>query len=245
MKHYHFNHISSTNDYAKELLKKEDCVVVTADFQTNGRGRKERNWEGDYGTNIYLTYGINHFESPDYNKLVLFQAVGCLAVINSLEAITGSNIFRLKYPNDIYANQDGNYRKISGVLIEHSFLGSECKTSLIGIGININQTYFSDTIKNTATSLKLLNFDIDIQILTSKVIENIRKFIVMDNIELFELWANKLDIESRIIRLEGSDLQWKALKLLDDGRVQLINFENNEERIIDDGDTIRYSFDKR
>ncbi len=244
MKHYHFNYITSTNDYAKELLKEVDNVVITADFQTDGRGRKERVWEGDFGSNVFLTYGLNHKTNPDYTNLILFQAVGCLAVIKALEEITKSNIFRLKYPNDIYAYSIDSYKKISGVLIEHSFMGSECRTSLIGIGINVNQTKFSEEIKNFATSLKLLQYDITTDNLVFAVVENIKKLIVLNNDILFDLWDKKLDIKGKLISLNGSDSQFKAEKLLNDGRVLIINLDTNEERIIDDGDTIRYSFDK-
>ena len=55
----------------------------------------------------------------------------------------------IKWPNDIYVNE----KKISGVLIENSLRGNDVTTSVIGIGININQETFEDT-GYKATSLK-------------------------------------------------------------------------------------------
>lgn len=242
MKRYHFTIISSTNDYAKQLLEQENQVVITADSQTKGRGRKERNWEGDFGSNIYLSYGINHRISPEYQSIILFQAVGCLAVIDSLEAITKSKIFKLKYPNDVFAFQENKFKKISGVLIEHSFIGNSCKSTIIGIGINVNQSNFSDEVKEIATSLKLLGFEVKTENLYNLLIEKINFYLKIDADKLYDLWKERLNIENKIINLSGSDSEWIATDFMTDGRIKLVN-ELNQERIIDDGDTIRYKID--
>ena len=242
MKRYHFTIISSTNDYAKQLLEQENQVVITADSQMKGRGRKERNWEGDFGTNIYLSYGINHQNSPEYQSIILFQAVGCLAVIDSLELITKATIFKLKYPNDVFAFQENSYKKISGVLIEHSFMGNLCKSTIIGIGVNVNQTNFSSDVSEIATSLKLLGFDIKTENLYNLLIEKINYYLHLDTMKLYELWKERLNITNKIISLSGSTNQWIATEFMNDGRIKLIN-ELNQERIVDDGDTIRYKLD--
>ncbi len=242
MKRYHYNFLGSTNDYAKELLRKEQVVIVTADSQSNGRGRKERIWEGEVGSNIYLSYGINHIKVPKYQTLILFQAVGCLAVIDTLEYLTKSTIFKLKYPNDVHAF-DGNYfRKISGILIEHSFSGNTCKSTIIGIGVNVNQSKFSNEIAEIATSLKILGFQIELSKFYDVLIEKLDYYLDLDNSKIFELWKNRLNIVDKMVKISDSNDEWRVMDFMNDGRIKLVN-ENNVERIIDDGDTIRYKLD--
>ena len=57
---------------------------------------------------------------------------------------------KIKWPNDIYVN----HSKIAGILIENSIFGSNIKRSIVGIGININQTIFDTGNYN---SFKLIN----------------------------------------------------------------------------------------
>lgn len=242
MKQYHFPQIESTNDFAKELLKTEDEVVVTADFQTKGRGRSQRNWEGDYGANIYFSYGLSHSDENPAKSYLHYQISGCLATLELLKTVTKKDMFILKYPNDVYASvQERVNRKISGILIEHTFLGDKCTNTVIGIGINVNQTIFTNQIMEIATSLKLLGFEFEIQDLVDKLIEILKNYISMDDDELFELWKKELNIEGKDIIILSEANKWKVQSLERDGRLLLQDMESDNTRKIDDGQSIRYN----
>mgnify|MGYP000487917768 CR=1 FL=1 len=244
MKQYHFPQIESTNDFAKELLKSEQEVVVTADFQTKGRGRSQRNWEGDYGANIYFSYGLCHTEEKPAKSYLHYQISGCLATLELLKTVTKKNMFILKYPNDIYAKvQERVNRKISGILIEHTFLGDKCTNTVIGIGINVNQTIFTNQIVEIATSLKILGFDFEIQYLIDQLEIIIKKYISMGDDTLFELWRNELNIEGKDIIILSEANKWKVQSLQRDGRLLIQNLESDITRKIDDGQSIRYNLD--
>ena len=274
MEYFHYNIISSTSDYTKLLLKNNNEVIVTADYQTKGRGRNQNQWLGNYGDNIYLSYGVNHSIPLNFNQAALYQAIGCLSVLSSLRKISDCDIFKIKYPNDVYSKVQGignpefgireenmennhisqfpipnseipvqineDYKKISGILTEHGFLGENCSYSVLGIGINVNQTEFPDELKDKACSLKSLNFHVDKDNLLNLLIDEIIYFRKMNFNDIFELWLNELNIIGKIITLKNKNGNWIVKELLNDCRLLVANVNDNEQIIIDDGDSISY-----
>jgi len=250
----HFQEIESTNNYALELLNSKEKIIVTADHQTKGRGRNKKKWEGEYGVNVYFSLGIKH--DTDYNKLrnykkinesnkfrfnhlYTYQSIGCLAVRNTLAKIKGKNIFKIKYPNDVYARcVDDIFRKISGSLIEHNISGSECKTTVIGIGINNQQKIFSQSIIDNTTSLVLLGKEIENEKIISLLIEELELLLELEENVIRELWVDALSIKNKEVRLINSGEIWQYKNILEDGRLVLQS--QNIEKVISDGDSIRY-----
>ena len=242
MKHFHFDKIESTNDYTRELLGKYSPVAVSAKYQTNGRGRNQNVWYGEYGKNIYLSIGINHAEYIDAEKASLLQAVGCLAVKKLLSDQILDVRFFIKYPNDVYAEQDGVFKKISGVLTEHSFYGSKCHSSIIGIGVNVNQTVFPDDLSKTATSIKKLGYELSVETLTDKLIEYLEEFLYKDDKYIYDKWLNELNLLNKTILLLEDNSEWIVKELCFDGRLLVKNKVSDEQKFIDNGDSIRYNF---
>lgn len=242
-KYYYFESITSTNDFAKELLSNDELIIVSALHQTKGRGRNTNQWYGSYGNNLYLSIGIKHNSAVSSLTLAVLQAVGSLAVYNTLVEITNQDIFRIKYPNDVYAKHNGKFKKISGILIEHSFAGSECFSSVIGIGLNAKENSFPEELKETATSLLYLGVNIEINQIQEKILNNF--FTSINNykeIELYENWKNKLNLSNKTITVIGKKNKFRLSKFFEDGRIELID-ENNNKITIDNGDSIRYNLD--
>lgn len=242
-KYYSFESITSTNDFARELLSEEDLVIVSALHQTKGRGRNINQWYGSYGNNIYISIGIKHKSEISTLSLAVIQAVGSLAVNNTLQKLTNKDLFRIKYPNDVYALYQDNFKKISGILIEHSFAGSECISSIVGIGININENSFPPELQSTAVSLSQLGINSDIQEIKEDLISNF--FELLNNHsekQLFDIWQKKLNLANKEIIVVGKETKYKFSKFFEDGRIELID-NNNNKITIDNGDSVRYSFD--
>ncbi len=136
----HLSCVDSTNNYAANLLKTGDVVsgtVILADEQTNGRGQRGSAWQSKPGMNlqfsaIWLPKNIN-----TQNHRVLNFAVS-VSIIRFLKkkGIEG----QIKWPNDILVNG----RKICGVLIENNVRGNFLSSSVIGVGLNVNQTDFGN-----------------------------------------------------------------------------------------------------
>ncbi len=243
MKHYHFGEISSTNDYIGHLLQIEDEVVVTAEFQTKGRGRNEKNWFGEYRSNLYYSYGRKHKDEVNYEELVSYQFVGCLAVLELLEEIAPNVAFRLKYPNDVYAKTPNGWKKISGVLVEHSFSGERCDSSIIGIGINVNQREFPIAEGINPTSLSLLGIDTEPEKLIEPLSNNIKKYLSFSSDVIFEKWSGKLTVFDKIIIVSNKSGLWLATKLFPNGQLELQSIDTGEKIIVDNSDSVRYELD--
>ena len=142
--------VSSTNDLAKKLLQTEsisDFTVISANEQLIGKGQRKNSWHSEAGKN--LTFSIITF--PAFLKFTdqfYLSKVISLGIIEYLK--TKGKHFKIKWPNDIYCKD----KKICGILIENSISGLKIKNSVIGIGLNINQTVFPKDLP-TATSLSL------------------------------------------------------------------------------------------
>lgn len=144
----HLEKVNSTNTYAKENYRHfnlNSMTRITADEQSAGRGRFERNWVSPKGQNIYLTY--------------FFTAEKKIMDLNNLAQIISLSITKLmstfglsphiKWPNDVLING----KKIAGVLCETIDLHDRFGV-VLGCGINVNMPKnLLDEIDQPATSL--------------------------------------------------------------------------------------------
>lgn len=244
MEFYHYKEVTSTNDFARHLLDNHKEVVVTADFQYNGRGRNNHIWHGSVGKNLYFSYAKNHSSQISFEKTVGYQAIGSMAARNSLQTIAkNKDLFKIKYPNDVMALFNGDYAKICGVLIEHTFSGANCTQTIVGIGINVQQTDFSAVLGNTATSLNLLNIAASPTDFANLLVKEIQALEKMPSDILLSKWFDELNIIGKQIYVKNNENKWTAKGFLDDGRLLLYNYENKLELIVDNGDSIRYEID--
>lgn len=122
-------------------------MVVTY-HQTAGRGQVGSVWEGEPGKNIaFSVIFYPHFLSVS-RQFLLNKAVA-LGVCDLLNACLDRPV-AVKWPNDLYV---GGY-KVAGILIQNVLSGRRFASSIVGIGLNVNQTTFSPTLPNP-TSMRL------------------------------------------------------------------------------------------
>jgi BirA family biotin operon repressor/biotin-[acetyl-CoA-carboxylase] ligase len=144
-----FDTIDSTNACAKTLASKgaEEGTVVIADHQTSGRGRLGRIWFAEPENSLLFTVIIRPtFSAEKVGLLPFFAAVG---IALAVETVTGLKCV-CKWPNDILFHN----KKSCGILLESTFQNNKLDHALIGIGLNVNQTYFLGDLEETATSLR-------------------------------------------------------------------------------------------
>lgn len=247
----HYQEITSTNDYAKELINKYNRLILTADYQTAGRGRNEKEWLGNYGGNVYFTYAINHNHIQPFRQITYYQILGALAVFNTLKklarSLNGEQLFKMKYPNDIYGLQISNdgkkiYKKISGILAEHTFMSGEILHTILGIGVNVNQTEFSEKLLGNVTSLKLMGFQIETEIVIQNLISEVENLLDSNENEIFNTWVDLLSLQNKLVRVTNRNQDYIFSQILNDCRLELIDITNNNNKIIiDNGDSIRYN----
>jgi BirA family biotin operon repressor/biotin-[acetyl-CoA-carboxylase] ligase len=157
----HIPRCVSTNDEALKLGRQgaPEGIVVTADVQTQGRGRQGRSWYSPPGENLYLSLLLRP-ELPPMRAPFLTLCAGVAlaeAALHTLRRETGMNAepatVKLKWPNDLLLASSGqSLRKAGGILTEMVCSGGRIDFVVIGIGCNVNSLRFPDEL--TATSLR-------------------------------------------------------------------------------------------
>src|SRR5690606_10094291 len=102
------------------------------------------------------------------NQFSLNMAIS-IALNNALQPLVGNGI-SIKWPNDIYYQN----RKLGGILIENIISGQSFKSSIIGIGLNVNQQHFQPELKDRATSIyQILHKDVNLDELLAVICSQI------------------------------------------------------------------------
>lgn len=137
---HHLDTTTSTNDDARDP-RYGHGDIVWAERQTAGRGQRGHSWLSPEGENLTFTMVVEPRFLPVAQQFLLCEALS--VALTDTFADYGIDT-RIKWTNDIYAGD----RKLEGVLIEHSYSGSTLARSLLGIGINVNQTRFDPSLPN-------------------------------------------------------------------------------------------------
>ena len=145
-----FDVTDSTNLEAERqaLAGAPDRLLIVADEQQKGRGRRGRDWESPAGNNIFMTLLLRPSFSPD--KASMVTLVMALAVARAIREETGLEA-EIKWPNDIVIGG----KKTVGILTELAVEAGNIKHLICGVGVNVNQKVFPAQICKTATSLSL------------------------------------------------------------------------------------------
>jgi len=205
----------STNDIAADLCSKgiiPPGAVVITDQQNAGRGQRGKTWESASGKNLTFSLVLK----PDFLKadesFYLNIAVS-LALTDILREMSDS--FSIKWPNDLYYRD----KKVGGILIENNIFAGGITSSVIGIGLNVNQVLFSglpDAISLRQIFSRSFNLDeIFQQVLQS--LEN--RWLTLSQFQLEALKYGYLE------RLYGyrQILKFKVGSQITDGRVEGID----------------------
>ena len=146
------NAIDSTNSFLRQLSTEEsvdDFTVVVADYQTDGRGQMGTQWQSQNDKNLMFSV-FKEVEGVDVLSHFYISMAVSLAVFEALKVFQ-INQLKIKWPNDILSEQ----QKLCGILIENVIKQNTLQSSIIGIGINVNQTQFNDL--PNATSMQLIS----------------------------------------------------------------------------------------
>ena len=168
MKIIKLNAIDSTNSFLKELALSttlENCTVVVAKEQKKGRGQQDSNWISEPLKNLTISAYFCNIDLEISNQKYLNFAVS-LAIFDVLSNQKTKDL-SIKWPNDILSAN----KKICGILIENTVKGRKIKNSIIGIGLNVNQEKFPDSLKNVTSLKKITNKEFDLELLLVEIIE--------------------------------------------------------------------------
>lgn len=166
-----FEKLDSTNTYAKSNIENlDDKTIISADFQTNGRGRFERKWVDLGSENIYMTFVLKPSDKilNVYSNLTQYLSVVLCKQFEDMGLTP-----QIKWPNDVLLGG----KKVCGILAEAVIKGGVLKGIVLGIGVNLNANQNDvSQIDRPATSLNLeLGQNINKQEFMNKLIESFFK----------------------------------------------------------------------
>ncbi len=148
---HHFDTIDSTNTYALQLIGEGDVkegTVIQADYQSSGRGQMSKSWEGKSTENVYMSVILK----PAFlalEKQFFLNKIASLAIIDVINEYMKVDV-KVKWPNDVYIGDN----KTCGILIQNILGGKTIQHTVLGIGLNVNQEVYPESLTNP-TSLKI------------------------------------------------------------------------------------------
>ncbi len=147
--------VESTNTYAMGMLRNVNVMegtVVHTDHQSRGKGQRGASWNSAVASNITASVILKPTFLESGESFFLSK-ISALALYDVLTDVLNSSQYdiKIKWPNDMLVDS----KKIAGILIENTYNQQQLQYSVIGIGLNVNQTAFHE-LSGIATSLKLL-----------------------------------------------------------------------------------------
>lgn len=140
--------LPSTMDAAAALAQGGAAhgVVVLAEAQTRGRGRRGTSWASPPGAGLYFSFIAR---LPDPRTLPLLTLAAGVAVRDGINSSTGM-VADLKWPNDLLVGR----RKLAGILAEGHAVGTPEQAVVIGVGLNVLRAAYPPDVRARATSIE-------------------------------------------------------------------------------------------
>ena len=160
--------VDSTNTFLRGYhpTQQTDITLVTAEYQTAGRGQGSNRWEAENGKNLLFSLLVRPTSLPVGQMFVLSEAIA-LSIREAVEGVAGeaatmpqparATELTVKWTNDVYVGD----RKVAGILIENELKGSRLERCIIGCGINVNQQTFVSDAPNPVSLCQLLGREME------------------------------------------------------------------------------------
>jgi BirA family transcriptional regulator, biotin operon repressor / biotin---[acetyl-CoA-carboxylase] ligase len=169
--------IDSTNEFLKGLSNNqlvENFTVVTAESQTQGKGQMGSTWVSEASKNLIMSVLVRDFVT-DINQIFDINIAVSVSIIKVLEDFDIPEL-SIKWPNDIMSYN----KKIGGILIENSIKSNGEIVSIVGLGLNVNQTNFENLPKASSLA-SICNAAFDKEEILLKIIEKLEHNILFWN----------------------------------------------------------------
>ncbi|MFD2144160.1 biotin--[acetyl-CoA-carboxylase] ligase [Mucilaginibacter antarcticus] len=163
--------VDSTNNFLKTLLSNSKPVpegtVIMAESQFAGRGQQNNQWHAEPGKNLTFSVLLKPSFLSISAQFDLTRAIS-LSVYDALCPLLGDGL-KIKWPNDIYYGD----KKLGGMLIENILQGSQIKSAIVGIGINVNQDNFPPDAGKATSIKQILHKDYQLRDILAEICNNI------------------------------------------------------------------------
>ena len=197
--------IDSTNDFLKNLSNQNETqnfTIVTAETQTKGKGQMGSKWISESGKNLIVSI-LEKEVLQNINQIFDLNVAVAVSILQAIETLKIKKL-SIKWPNDIMS---GN-KKIGGILIENVIKPNNIIFSIIGFGLNVNQTNFDD-LPNASSLKNITNKTFEKELILIKIIEFLEKNIDIlkynQQDQLWELYHKLLYKKDKIIAFEDQN----------------------------------------
>ncbi len=166
--------LDSTNAEAMRLTaagKAFEGLVIQADEQTRGKGAGQNSWESAPGQNLTFSLILQPHFIPPSQQFVLTEMVS-LALLDVLKKYLVNHTVNIKWPNDIWCND----KKIAGILIQNRIKGNLLDYSVVGVGLNVNQTVFRSGAPNPASLKSFTGKNVDRFVLFQAILKKVTDY---------------------------------------------------------------------
>lgn len=159
---------STNNELLRHIRDYDNLSVIAAVSQTAGRGQRGNRWLSKPGDNLTFSLLLR----PEGLPVREVMALTCLATLAVRDTLREEGVPAvIKWPNDIYVGK----RKICGMLVENGLDGTDIDWSVIGIGINLNQTEFPGELLNPISLKRLTGRSYELEPFLEKVCREMEK----------------------------------------------------------------------
>lgn len=230
--------LDSTNNFAREkaVLGMPEGYVVIANTQTNGKGRKGREFFSPSNTGIYMSLVLrpSHCSLKQATKLTTMAAV---AVCEAIEMVSNEKA-QIKWVNDVYVKG----KKVCGILTEAS-LGLEdnfLEYAIIGIGVNVSLPIdgFPKEIQNIAGAVFENEQNDGKNRIAAEILNRFMSYYtVLPKVNYTEQYRSRNFVIGKEILVNLSDKQKKAVALdIDDEFHLIVKYDNNKTETLSSGE---------
>jgi len=160
---HHFDETDSTNSRLKLLAAQQvpQGAVVTADYQTAGRGQRHADWQSPAGENMLISLLCRPGLHPQ--TALKFTLATALILRKALETFGPTKELapqiKLKWPNDLICNG----KKLAGILLESLIRREKVEALIVGVGLNLNSNFANPVLRdlNAVSCRDILGHEID------------------------------------------------------------------------------------
>jgi BirA family transcriptional regulator, biotin operon repressor / biotin---[acetyl-CoA-carboxylase] ligase len=224
----------STNDVAKTKIKNKEVSegsIIITENQSSGRGQRGNTWLSEPGKN--LTFSL--ILQPEFiDPSVQFDLNIAISLAIQEILVQYVSELKIKWPNDMV---HPDYGKLGGILIENFIGKAGLEYSIVGIGINVNQSHFQ--LSGPTSLIQLIGQEVDKWELFKLIVQSIEakylhlkkkggkdlKSLYLSHMYQFQEWKTYADEEVFTGQIVGIDDFGRLNILKSDGSNQLYSFK--------------------
>ncbi len=200
--------------------------------QTAGKGQRGKVWKMEKEMSIAMSLVLEPGRLPTVPGGLIrdqfhLSAVVALACFDFFSAYAGDET-KIKWPNDLFWRD----RKAGGILIENKFQGSIWKWSVVGIGININQTAFDSFLINPVSLKQITGKSFDVIDLAKELYDLLmKKLVEVNSIEkIMQQYNEHLYMINKQVTLKKGNVKFDTVikEVSPKGRLITVDAVENE-----------------